>query len=218
MTVGERIKQRRKQIGMSAEDLAERVGKSASTIYRYENGDISGVDSDILYRIASVLNARPEYLLGYEEYIDPQEFNFFRAGMPSNIIPASYISTRRVPILGDTAAGQPIIANREYDEYVEVPDDGHHYDAALRVKGDSMKPKYNIDDLVFIRYQDDVHDGQVAAVCLDDEVTLKRIYHIPHGIQLISDNPEYPPMVYMDDDVGCAHLVGLAVGVLHWDY
>lgn len=126
---------------------------------------------------------------------------------------------RRVPVLGDIAAGEPIVAERVYDEYVDIPDDGtHRYDAALRVTGDSMAPKYQIGDLVLVRYQDDVDDGQIAAVCLDDTVTLKRIYHMPNGLQLISDNPAYPPMVYTNMEVNNAHLVGLAVGVLHFDY
>ena len=132
-------------------------------------------------------------------------------------IPATELKMRRVPILGETAAGEPIAANRVYDEYVEVPDDGHRYDAALRVVGDSMEPKYCDGDLVFLRYQDDVDDGRIAAVCLDDSVTLKSVYHMPHGIQLLSENRKYPPMVFTEDEIGNAHLVGLAVGVLHWE-
>ena len=133
------------------------------------------------------------------------------------LIPRAQLHTRRVPILGDTAAGEPVIANRVYDEWVEIPDDGHHYDAALRVTGDSMTPKYHKGDLVFVKYQDDVLDGQIAVICLEDGVTMKRVYHIPGGLQLLSDNHDYPPIVFTTAD-GCAHLVGLAVGVLHWDY
>ena len=133
--------------------------------------------------------------------------------------PSEKIGTKRIPVIGDIAAGQPIYANREYDEYVEVPDDGkHRYDAALRVVGDSMSPRYQIGDLALVRYQDDVDDGQIAAICIDDTVTLKRVYHFPHGIQLISDNPNYQPMIYTSVDVDNVHLVGLAVGVLHFDY
>ena len=151
--------------------------------------------------------------MGWSTEIAPASF-----GKPiDGLIPRSQIRTRQVPILGDTAAGEPVIANREYDEWVEVPDDGHHFDAALRVTGDSMAPKYQKGDLVFVKYQEDVQDGQIAVVCLDDGVTLKRIYHIKNGVQLLSDNPDYPPMVFTEED-GNIHMVGLAVGVLHWDY
>ena len=151
--------------------------------------------------------------MGWDQSDHPAPFGKSIDGL----IPRSQLRTRRVPILGDTAAGEPVIANRVYDEWVEVPDDGHHYDAALRVTGDSMAPKYQKGDLVFIKYQDDVRDGQIAVVCLDDGVTLKRVYHIPNGLQLLSENRDYPPMVFTAAD-GNAHLVGLAVGVLHWDY
>ena len=207
MNIGERIKQRRKQLGISAEELAERIGKSPATIYRYENGEISKVDSSMLRPISDALQTTPAHLMGWDE-----------PSFPTGLIPRSRLSTRRVPILGDTAAGEPIVANRVYDEFIDIPDDGHRYDAALRVTGDSMSPRYRIGDLALIRYQDDVEDGQVAAVCLDDCVTLKRVYHMPRGIQLLSDNPAHPPQIYMDDEIGSAHLVGLAVGVLHWEY
>lgn len=213
MSIGQRIKQRRKQLGMSAETLAEKIGKSASTIYRYEKGEISHVDSDVLWPIAQALITTPAYLMGWSSEAAPAS----PFGKPiDGLIPRSQVRIKQVPILGDTAAGEPVIANREYDEWVEVPDDGHRFDAALRVTGDSMAPKYQKGDLVFVRYQEDVQDGQIAVICLNDGVTLKRLYHIPDGVQLLSENRDYPPMVFTTAD-GSAHLVGLAVGVLHWD-
>lgn len=71
MTVGERIKARRKQLGMSAEQLANLIGKSPATIYRYENGDIDRVDSSKLLPIADALGTTPAVLMGWDE---PQEF------------------------------------------------------------------------------------------------------------------------------------------------
>ena len=71
MNTGKRIKQRRKQIGMSAEQLSEKIGKSPATIYRYENGDIKAVDSTILLPIADALGVTPGYLMGWEEDPDP---------------------------------------------------------------------------------------------------------------------------------------------------
>ena len=127
------------------------------------------------------------------------------------------LPVKRIPILGDTAAGQPIIANREYDEYIEVPIDGRKFDAAVRVTGDSMEPGYHIGDLALVRYQEDVEDGQIAVVCLDDEVTLKRIHHMTGGIILQSDNTKYKTQVVTTENVNCIHLMGRVVGVLHWE-
>ena len=127
------------------------------------------------------------------------------------------LNTKRIPIIGDTAAGQPIIANREYDEYIEVPIDGRRFDAAVRVTGDSMEPGYHIGDLALVRYQEDVEDGQIAVVCLDDEVTLKRIHHMTNGIILQSDNTKYKTQVVTTDYVNNIHLMGRVVGVIHWE-
>ena len=127
------------------------------------------------------------------------------------------METKRIPIIGDTAAGQPIVANREYDEYIEVPIDGRKFDAAVRVTGDSMEPGYHIGDLALVRYQDDVEDGQIAVVCLDDEVTLKRIHHMFGGIILQSDNAKYKTQVVTTEYVNNIHLMGRVVGVIHWE-
>lgn len=70
MSIGERIKTRRKELGMSAETLAEKIGKSAATVYRYEKGDISGVDSKVLLPIADALGTTPGYLMGWDEIAD----------------------------------------------------------------------------------------------------------------------------------------------------
>ena len=78
-----------------------------------------------------------------------------------------------------------------------------------------MEPQFHIGDYALIRYQDDVDDGQIAVVCLDDEVTMKRIFHMKGAIQLQSDNPKYPTMFYTKNDYSNIHLVGLVVGALH---
>lgn len=202
---GQNLKRIRQARKMSQDEFAALLGTSKQVISRYEN-DLRSPKVSVVADYADKLGVSIGDLSGAGR------------SLPANVFPASQLRMRRVPILGDTAAGQPIVANRAYDEFVEIPDDGrHHYDAALRVMGNSMTPVYHKGDLAFIRYQDDVLDGQVAAICLDDEVTLKRIYHIPGGVQLLSNNPEYPPMIYTGDDYSNIHLVGRAIGVLHFD-
>ena len=127
------------------------------------------------------------------------------------------IDLRKIPLLGPVAAGEPIMADPEYDEFVVVVGDGCKADAALRVEGDSMLPRYLDRDIVFIRIQDDVEDGEVAAVQIDDNVTLKHVYHIPGGVQLISDNPAYKPMLYTAENADCIRIIGKAIGFQRWE-
>lgn len=67
MTIGERIKQRRKELRMSADKLGEILGKDRSTIFRYEKGDIENLPLDILKPIATALSTTPQYLMGWSD-------------------------------------------------------------------------------------------------------------------------------------------------------
>jgi repressor LexA len=114
-----------------------------------------------------------------------------------------------VPIVGDIVCGKPITAEQNIDGYAELPD-GVTADFALRCKGDSMTPTFQPGDLVLIRQQPEVQPGQIAAVGIDGEATLKRFYKNGDGVVLIADNPAYPPQVYpAGTDV---RVYGLAVG------
>lgn len=127
--------------------------------------------------------------------------------LPSNIIP---IRIEKVPLLGSIAAGEPILAQEEFDTYIEADAD-IRCNFALRVDGDSMAPTINYGDVVFIRKQDDVEEGQIAAVLIDDSATLKRVYYIPNGVHLLSDNPKYPPMIFTLPDCDTIRILGRAV-------
>lgn len=132
---------------------------------------------------------------------------------PSEPLPANSILVKRVqiPMLGGIAAGEPIFADQQYDTYVESDAD-LDCTYALRVDGDSMEPTVRYGDIVFIRQQEDVDDGRIAAVLVDDSATLKRVYHIPNGLQLLSDNAaKYPPRTVTFDDYDCIRILGLAV-------
>ena len=121
------------------------------------------------------------------------------------------VRRRRVPLLGAIAAGTPLMAEQTLE--AADCDAALRCDFALRVKGDSMiGARIHDGDIVYIHRQDDVDDGQIAAVILGDEATLKRVYHIPNGLQLLSENPKYPPMVFTLDDCGSIRILGKAVG------
>ena len=118
---------------------------------------------------------------------------------------------RVLPLLGEIAAGVPIYADEQFE--VTSCDESLHCDFALRVRGDSMTgARIHDGDIVFIRRQEDVDDGDIAAVLLNDEATLKRVYHIKNGLQLLPMNPRYAPMVFTLDECDSIRILGKAVG------
>lgn len=201
MTTGQRIKFRRKEIGMSAESLAEALGVSPATIYRYENGEIEKVPGDRLEPIANALHTTPAYLMGWAD----------SASIPAatNILP--FPEMRKVPLIGSIACGAPILADEHIEDYVDIP---RHISAdfALTCKGDSMINARIFDgDIVYIRQQDTVDNGQIAAVLIDSEATLKRVRLFDDHISLEPENPQYRPIVLWGEDMNTVHIIGKAV-------
>lgn len=124
-------------------------------------------------------------------------------------------SKRTIPLLGEVAAGQPIFSEEHIEAYLPI-DDAARADFAVRVQGQSMiEAKIYDGDIVLIRKQPDVDDGQIAIVAIDDEYTLKRVYHMPGALHLLPANPAYKPIVCTADNCSSCRIVGLAVSVLH---
>ena len=123
------------------------------------------------------------------------------------------ISVKRLPILGEIACGEPIYASEEHESYVSA-DKTLDADFCLRAHGDSMIGARIFDgDIVFIRSQDSVDNGEIAAVIIDDEATLKRVYFYPEESKLIliPENPKYAPLVYLGVDLNKIKIIGKAV-------
>lgn len=118
---------------------------------------------------------------------------------------------REIPLLGSIACGEPILAQENIEEQLVIP--AHiHADFALRCKGDSMVNARIYDgDIVYIRQQPDVEDGEIAAVLIDDEATLKRVYKFAGRVQLRAENPRYRPMEYSAEDYKTVRVLGKAV-------
>lgn len=126
-----------------------------------------------------------------------------------NIMP---IKTKKVPLLGEIACGEPIYADQDFESYVEVGTD-IHADFALRASGDSMiGARIKDGDIVFVRKQDIVDPGEIAAVIIEGEATLKRVYY-QEGSRLIlqAENSAYPPMVYEADKLNQITILGKAI-------
>ena len=123
------------------------------------------------------------------------------------------VTKRKFPVLGEVAAGKPIYMNEDRDCYV-MADSEINADYCLIARGDSMVD-LGIDDgdLVFIKQTDQLRDGDVGVVAIDDEATLKRVRYdkLNNQITLISENKKYPPMIYKDEQLDHIHILGKAV-------
>lgn len=204
MTVGERLKRRRKELGMSAEAVAEKLGCSPSTVYRYENGEINKMGIDKLKPIAEAINTSPAYLMGWED----------EETLPANV--SRIEPMQRIPLVGQIACGIPILAEQNIEDYVDLP--GHiRADFALTCKGESMiGAGIRTGDIVYIRKQEEVENGQIAAVMVGgDEATLKRVYTKPGVVQLVAENPNIAPAVFIGKEAEQIHIIGLAVAYTH---
>ena len=188
--------------GLTTELLSARSGVPKGTLNKLLNGETRNPTGATLKKIADALNCPVELLYNGR----PSDFSSLKNG--SDFVP---IQRRAIPMLGEIAAGQPILA-QENTELVFC-DGSLACDCALTVRGDSMTgARIHDGDLVFIRLQDDVDDGEIAAVVLNDEATLKRVYHIKNGLQLLSENPKYPPMIFTLDECDTIRILGKAVG------
>lgn len=196
---GRCLREYRRTHGMSQEQLASILGTSKQVISRYETGDRSPKIS-VAAEYAQKLGLTLAELNGE----GPLDQNY------DNITPVKRL---RLPVRGTIAAGEPLYAEEEYDEFI-VADEDYHADFALRVSGDSMEGAGIHDkDVVLIRQQDDVNNGQIAAVIIDDCATLKRVYHARNHITLVAENPKYEPMVFGANGE-TVRIIGLAVACI----
>ena len=185
--------------GVDQSYIVSQLGLTASTVSDWVHGK-KYPRVDAMQRLADLLG------------VSMAELTTADAPSVTRPLPAglSPVRKRRIPMIGHVAAGVPIMAEREYEEY-EDDTYGISCDYVLRVEGDSMEPRIMDGDVVYVREQPDVDDGQIAVVGVDDSVTLKVVYHIQHGLQLISLNPKYKPMIYNRDNTDYLAIIGLAV-------
>lgn len=200
----ERLRQLRSARNLSQMELATYIRISKSSINMYERGEREpGIET--LEKFADFFNVDMDYLLGKSDVINKINWNFAAA----NIIPVPQMA--KIPLLGSIACGAPILAEEHIEEYVDVPKHVRA-DFALTCKGDSMINARIFDgDIVYVRQQATVDNGQIAAVLIDGEATLKRVQLYEDHISLEPENPQYRPLVYWGDDMNTVHILGKAV-------
>ena len=207
MDFKDKIKFNREKLGYTLEELSKLVGVSAPTIQRYESGEIKNVRRDKISKLAKALNISPAYLMGWEdENSDPILEN-----IPGIITP---VKLKKIPILGTIACGKPILAEENYDGYFMIDENLPYSDFVLRAKGDSMiDANIHEGDLVFFRKQNDVDNGTIAAVLIEDEATLKRVNKSNGTLILQPCNTNYNPIIINKSDNKKVLILGQMVGV-----
>lgn len=207
MSIGERIKKRRQELNLSVEDVAKVLNKNRATVYRYESDEIENMPTSVLEPLSKILNTTPAYLMGWEdENSDPILEN-----IPGIITP---VKLKKIPILGTIACGNPILAEENYDGYFMIDENLPYSDFILRAKGDSMiDANIHEGDLVFFRKQNDVDNGTIAAVLIEDEATLKRVNKSNDTLILQPCNTNYNPIIINKSDNKKVLILGQMVGV-----
>lgn len=210
--IGLRIKQRRIELDLTQEELGNRLNLNKSTIQRYESGAISKIKLPVLQAIAKQLNVDPDWLALKTDNMGSYGYSGDKTlySIP-NIIP--FPETKDIPLIGDIACGEPILAEENIEDYVKLNKD---IDAefALRCKGDSMTgARIRNGDIVFIHQQPDVENGEIAAVLIENEATLKKVYKYPEKdmVVLKPANPEYEDLIYVGGELINVRILGKAV-------
>lgn len=202
--LGERIHILRKTAKLTQQELAEKVGTTKQNIYKYEKGIITNLPIEKLEALASALETSPAYLMGWDDEDDSPY-----AGI-AGITPVP--KTKYVPILGTVACGVPILAEENLDGYATVPENVQA-DFCLRCAGDSMIGARIFDgDMVYIKKTSEFRDGDICAVLIEGDATLKRVYRIGMNmLELRAENPTFPILRYSGDQLNELSIMGKAV-------
>ena len=207
MDVGERIKNRRKQLGLSAEQIAAELGVSPATVYRYESNEIMNMRIDKLEPIAKALHTSPAYLMGWSEETssaaeDTNLVTIHYAGPVAahfNATPDDAYEQRTIP-------AEWIGRRRPEDFFLAT------------VSGDSMYPQFQDgDEILCLRCSDMGISGRIGIMLLGgDEATVKRIEYKPgeDWIDLIPINPEFKPRRIEGVDLEQCRGVGRVIKVI----
>ena len=180
-----RIKSTRESLKLTKRELAKRIGVHESSINKYEKGLVD-IPLSKITELARVLNVTESYLMGWED--DDKE-------TPQAI---------KIPVLGTVAAGIPISAVEDILDYEEIPQSWQNQGEffGLRIKGDSMKPDINDGDTVIVKQQSTANNGDVVIALVNgDDATCKKFEKLDNGIMLISNNSEYSPMYFSNEEV-----------------
>ena len=187
-------------------ELSKKTNIPKSALQRYATGETEKIPITRIEVIAKALNTTAQFIMGWDENESYNNDIFSNPGI--NPIPKTY----KRPRLGTIACGEPILAEENIEAYDDIPDN-IKCDFTLICKGDSMvNARINDGDIVYIKQQSQVDNGEIAAVLIDNEATLKRVYIYEDKVVLQPENTKYPPFVYTKEDMNNIRILGKAEG------
>lgn len=187
--------------GKTQKELAEAIGESQQVVNTWATGR-SIPRMGRVQKLADFFRVEKSALVDNQRGSDIPQL--------SNIFP---ISKKRIPLLGEIACGEPIFCNEDRESYIAAGTDVKA-DFCLKARGDSMVGARILDgDLVFIQRDAELESGQIYAVAIDDEATLKRVYYDAKSqvLQLMAENSRYAPLIYTGETLDHVHILGKAV-------
>lgn len=201
-----------------AEPFCKKYGikLTKSDLSQYVSGKVAP-GQDKLSIIGMTLDVSEAWLMGYDVPMKRGDSH----KMSDDSVPPGFEPLPKMvkrPLVGSIACGEPITAEENIEDYVDVPEDAQ-CDFCLRCKGDSMIDAGIHDgDIVYIHIQPEVENGQIAAVRIDGEATLKRVFWNEESqtLQLLAENRNFAPLVYTGQVLDTVHIEGRAVGFTHW--
>lgn len=213
-TFSERLKSLRQEKGWSQQRLADELKLSKSSVNMYERGEREP-GFETMEAIADLFNVDMNYLYGRTDIkIADPIVRPTCSTIPSGFIPMPKM--RKVPLIGSIACGEPITAIQNREGEIDAPED-MRCDFALRCKGDSMiGAGIHNGDAVYIHIQPEVENGEIAAVRIGDEASLKRVYYSGDTLTLMPANDAYAPLVYTGPQLEEVQIEGRVMGWTHW--
>ena len=210
-----RLSQALETRGMKAADLSKKTKVAEGTISCYINGRYEAKQNRVQV-FAEALDVNPAWLMGYDVPMEAERSQPAPAPRP---IPKGFEpmpKMKKIPLVGSIACGTPILAQQNIEKIVDVPEN-IRCDFSLTCHGDSMEGAGIHDrDVVYIRIQPEVENGEIAAVRIGEEATLKRVYYQNGTLTLMPANAAYAPMVYTGPELNDVQIEGKAVGYTHW--
>lgn len=194
MHIGQKIKQLRKAHKLTQEELAKILDVKPTAVSAWELGRNKPL-MDKLDMMAHYFGVPISYFFEENQIKGSRNcFNFVK-----------------LPIVGTVSCGNGVVAYDDIEGYEDVPSswlNGGEY-FFLRAKGDSMiNARIMNGDLLLIRRQNDVENGEIAAVLIDGEAVLKRVYKTKDTIILQSENPMYKPIILNKNDMKDVRIIG----------
>lgn len=200
-----RMKDLREETHKTKAQVAREMNMPYTTYVNYEKGTREP-NSEVLIMIATYFGVSVDYLIGRSESRLPENI------IANNLIPLKQII--KIPIIGRIACGKPILAEQNYEGFTYCPDNVKA-DFVLKCQGDSMIDANIQDgDLVFIEESPVVENGEIAAVVIGEEATLKKVYYQNDTITLLPANTAFEPMVFSKEEINNIRICGKAVAVL----